>query len=823
MGRTAARGTTPFDKSFGLGYQVGHGDYSPYKRVNSLRDYFFAQEFHIDSQRGELVTKAYQKYKAAPQVIKVARALENVLTNVNIKIYPGELIVGEIAAPYKYAPVYPEFSYDWVVDEMRNAHFDKRVHDMYYMDRETEEKLFSLEGFWQGKTVKDAIDSMLSPDEKKGSNLGKGLFLLNLYHYAGVGHFVADYEKLLTVGYGGLKREVEGKMADLDTTKAEDIEKRSFYEALLISLNASSTFIKRYATLARQMAEVEVDEIRKQELLQIGENCDQIAEGVPRDIWEAIQLFHFATTIILIESNGHSVSYGRMDQYLYPFYKKDIDSGRFTKEQIQELIELLYIKCATNCKLRDAMTIIANAGRGWGGESLTVGGVDKDGRDATNDLTYMMLDASAHTRIIPWLCVRWHANTPEELKIKTVEIIRAGFGHPKIFNDEIAIPAALAKGRSLQEARNYAVVGCVEIDTPGYEYGWHDAAYFSLAKVLELAINDGRCIACAEYCPRWSICGSLGLKLGPSTGSLSNFTSFDQVLESYEKQLKYWIDLMVSGIEVMDICHQKLKPLPYLSLIMNDCIDKGIDVSAGGARFNHTGPQAAGIGNVADGLSIIKQLIFEEKKVKGEEILQALQDNWEGHDALYALVNSDKMHHYGNDDDYADDMAKFAFDTYCAYVETKTNSRGGTYTPGVYTVSANVAFGLLQWASVDGRKAGEAISDNMGPTAIANSVTKLDHSRATNGTLLNWKFTPEAVSGLTGRDNLINLIEVYFLQGGMHSQFNIISSAMMRDALENPHLYKDMLVRVAGYSALFVELSYPLQIDLINRTELSFE
>lgn len=837
MSKCTACGVDAYDQHYGLGYKVGRGELSPYKRVNRIRKAFLDTEFYIDDQRALLLTEAYKKYKSLPQVVKVAKALENILEKVDIQIYPDELIVGEAAAPYKAAALYPEFSYKWIVDEMHNAPFDQRPNDQYYMKDGVAENLDSISDFWDGETVSEAVEGMLEWNEKKGSNMGRGMYLLNLYHLGGVGHIVADYAMLMKNGFGGIKKKIETQMAQLDTTTAEGVEKRNFYKAQIIAANAATTFINRYAALAEEMAAAESDAVRKAELKQIGKNCRQIAAGPATNTWEALQLWHFATDIILIESNGHSISFGRMDQWLNPYYQEDMKAGRFTKEFIQELLETAYIKCGTNSKLRDQMTIVANAGRGFGGESLTVGGVDKEGKDATNDLTFMMIDASIHTRLmVPWLCVRLHANTPYELKVKVAEAIRAGYGHPKLYNDEAAIPAALAKGRTLEEARDYAIVGCVEIDTPGKEYGWHDAAYMNIAKVFEMAVNDGRCISCGPQCPMHPVCGGAGTKLGPSTGSLADFKSFDEVVEAFDRQMEYWTDKMIAGIEAMDLAHQKLKPVPYLSLLFSDCIEKGVDISAGGAKYNHTGPQGNGIGTIADGMAVIKQLVFEEGKTTGQELLDAVNNNWEGFDALYALVNSNKVHHYGNDDDYADELAAIAFDTYCKHIENRKNVRGGTYTPGVYGVSANVGLGLLQAASIDGRKAQEPISDNMGPvhteaashdilgpTAIANSVTKMNHSRATNGTLLNWKFTPECLSGEVGRENLIHLIDVYFGQKGMHSQFNILSTAMMRDALVHPENYKDMLVRVAGYSAYFVELSRPLQMDLINRTELSFE
>ncbi|BBO75091.1 glycyl radical enzyme [Desulfosarcina widdelii] len=828
-------GLEPFDKEWPVGESAMTENPSPFPRINRFRKFAWDMEFTVDHQRACLVTEAYRENEDKPQIVKCALALKHVLANVPITIYKDELIVGEMAAPIKSAPIFPEFSYNWVMDEMKNHPWKDRLHDNYYITKDAEKKLTALESYWKGNTVEEKIIARLSEDEKKGTNLGRGLYLLNLYMFGGVGHLQANYEKLFALGYDGIRKQVQKKLLSLDPTFPQDLAKRDFYQAELIALDAATKYLKRYAALARDMAKNERDESWKRELLKIADNCDWVSESPPRTFWEALQLWFMATTILLIESNGHSVSFGRFDQYMYPFYRRDIESGETTKEEIQELIEIIFIKDLWWTKLRDRLTVIPNSGRGMGGDSLTVGGVDKDGNDATNDLSYMVLDAHAHTRSgVPWLAVRFHKNTPWEFKVKTINNIRIGTGQPKLFNDEAAIPASLKAGRTLEDSRNYHVVGCVEIDAGGKEYGWHDSAYFNIAKVLELAINDGRCIGCGAHCPKWDDCGGAGKRLGPRTGSLADFKSFDEVKTSYDRQMKYWVDQMIAGTEIMDLVHQQLKPLPYLSLLTDDCIERGLDVTAGGAVYNFTGPQAVGVGTVADGFATIRQLVFEENKATGRDLLDACEKNWNGYEALYALVNSKKVHHYGNDDDYADELAKFGVDTYCKYVEGRPNSRGGTYLPGVYSVSANVGLGLVQWASVDGRKAMEPVSDCLGPvhtqagshdikgpTAIAKSVTKLDHVRAGNGTLLNWKFTPECLKGDVGRDNLISLMDVYFERKGMHSQFNVVSRETLEDALVNPEKYKDLLVRVAGYSAFFVELSKPLQYDILGRTELS--
>ncbi len=826
-----------FDKEWTVGSSAMIDDPSPHPRVNRLRKFALDTEFTVDHERACLVTEAYQKHSEKPQSIICAEALAHVLRSFTIHIHKDELIVGEMAAPIKSAPIFPEFSFDWVLDEMRNHPWKDRLHDNYYISKESEKKLFELEPYWKGKTVEENIVARMSDDEKKGTNLGKGLYLLNLYMFGGIGHTRMNYEKLFEKGFGGLKKQVLEKMFSLDPTLPEDLKKREFYQAELIVLEASTDFLNRYAALALDLSKTEKDPEWKNELIQITRVCEWVAEQPPRTFREALQLEFIATTIILIESNGHSVSFGRFDQYMYPFYQRDIQSGIATKESIQELIEISFIKDLWWTKLRDRLTVIANAGRGMGGDTMTVGGVDRAGNDATNDLSYMVLDAVAHLRLgVPWMAVRFHKDTPWEFKVKTFNVIRIGFGEPKIFNDQAAVPSMVKGGRTEEDANDYHVVGCVEIDAGGKEYGWHDSAYFSMAKVLELAINDGRCIGCGAHCHRWDDCGSEGKRLGIQTGSLTDFTSFDRVKESYDRQMKYWCDQMIAGTEIMDITHQDLKPLPYLSTLMDDCTERGIDVTAGGAVYNFTGPQAVGVGTVADGLSTIKQLVFDEKKVKGKDLLDACEDNWTGHEALYALVNSDKVHHYGNDDDYADELARFGADTYCRHIENRPNARGGHYLPGVYSVSANVALGLVQWASIEGRKALEPLSDCLGPvhthagshdiegpTAIAKSVSKLDHIRATNGTLLNWKFSPSCVAGEAGRDNLISLMDVYFDRKGMHSQFNIVSRETMEAAMVDPEQYKYLAVRVAGYSSYFVQLSKPLQYDIMNRTELSFD
>jgi pyruvate formate-lyase/glycerol dehydratase family glycyl radical enzyme len=821
---TQARGTEPFDQTYSLGYQVHHEDWSPFPRVNRLRQTFLDRNYDIDVERLRLVTEAYKQHEGSPRKLQCAYAFENVLKNASLFIYDEDLILGEIAAPAKAAPIYPEFSVDWIIEEILHSPFEEREHDQFYIRNEEErQEILELCAWWKGKTVEDLINSRLEYDQLKGSEVGEKIFQTNLYHYAGVGHLAIDYAKLMKKGYVGLIEEARENLSKLSKRDPEYADKRDFYQGMIISLEAARVYIGRYAKLAAQMAEKETDEKRKGELLAMEANCRQIADGAPKSFWQALQLFNFATTLIQVESNGHSISYGRMDQWLYPYYEADLKRGAITKEFALELLEVEYVKMNNPTKLKDKGSMAVRNGRGFGGESLTIGGVDRDGNDATNDLTMLMLEASAHTRMMnPWVCVRMHENTPYELKVKTVECVRAGYGHPKIFNDGPAIKGMMRKGMTLEEARDYCVVGCVEIDLPGKEYGFHDAAYVNTPKMMEMVVNGGRSL-------------NTGKQLGPDTGSLDTYENFDEVLKSVDQQFEYWSDQMCSSLNIIDSAQRTRKPLPYVSAFFEDCMASGKDLTEGGAKYNGIGPQASGMATCADSLSTIKQLVFDEKRCTGAELLQAVKDNWKGHEKLYALVNSSKVHHYGNDDDYADDLFKFMFECYCRHIQGRKNVRGGEFSPGVYSVNANVAMGLNTNASVDGRKKGEAISDNMGPvhteagshdingpTAITNSLTKVDHSLATNGTLMNLRFPQEAVAGVEGRDNLVSFLDEYIAKQAMHVQFNIMSAATMRAAQKKPEDYKDMLVRVAGYSAYFVELGKPLQKDLIQRTELHF-
>lgn len=828
-------GCEPFDFEYGLMSFASPETQSPspYERINRIIHRVHQIPETVDDERAMLYTEAHKKFGGAggSQIIKNAKILAHILQNVTINIYPDELIVGEMGAPARFAPIFPEFSYDWIEDEIKNKPWSQRSNDIFQLSETAKDNLLGIADYWRGKNLKDQLLNKLTWEEIKGSSAGgRPVFFPNLFMYGGVGHTTADYKTLLQLGFGGIKKKVIEYLGKIeDVTTREGIEKREFYTASLISLEAASDFFRRYAELAKQKAREQTDSNEKKILEKIASNLEWTSENPPRDFWEAMQLYHLATNIILIESNGHSISYGRFDQLLYPFYEKDMKEGKITKSFAAQIIESFYIKLFELRKLRDEETAILNSEVGMGGTCLVVGGVDVNGRDATNDLTYLALEAHAHTRMPdPWFAIRWHHHAPWEFKVKVVETIKIGTGQPKCFNDQGIIPAMLGTGHTVQDARDYSLVGCVELDSPGKEYGAHDSAYFSLPMVFELAINHGYQIV--DDPKDWDCNGGKIERLGLDVGGLEDMHSVEDVMRAYEKEMKYWVDRMATFINATELAHAELKPLPYLSSIKAGTIENGKDVTAGGQIYNLTGPQGVGPGTVADCMTTIRQLIFEEKKITATQLLDALRKNWVGYEDLHQLVNSSYVHHYGNDDDYADQYAVWASNVYFSEVESHVNTRGGRMVPGLYSVSANVGIGMVQGASADGRKAHEAVSncigpdhtsvachDVNGPTAMANSAAKIDHQRGANGTLLNVRFTPHCVAGKAGTNNMIDYMDAYFDKKTQHVQYNIMNNEVLKDAQKHPENYQGLLVRVAGYSAYFVRLSKALQDDLIGR------
>jgi len=783
----------------------------PSPRVERIRERFLAVTPEICVERAKLITESYQETEAEPMVVRRAKALEKILSEMTIFIQEDELIVGNQATKPRSSPIFPEFSCKWLEDELDRL--EKRSGDVFLISEEKKETLRELFSYWDGKTSNELATSLMTPEALEAQ--AGGVFTVGNYYFNGVGHISVDYAKVLAKGLNGIIAEAEEEMAKLDVSDPEAMKKMQFLRAAIIADKAVINFAERFAQEAKRLAAKEEDPQRKAELEEIARVCHKVPAQPAETFWEALQSFWFIQLTIQLESNGHSISPMRFDQYMYPYFKASEDS--ISLHDMQELLDMLWVKFTEINKVRDE-----NSTKAFGGypmfQNLIVGGLTRDGKDATNELSFMCLQATANVRLYqPSISIRIHDRTPDSLYLKSAEVSRVGLGMPAYYSDRICIPALLSRGLTREDARDYGIIGCVEPQVGGKTEGWHDAAFFSMAKVLELALNDGYCRQCQKQ---------LGLK----TGDLTSFNSFDEVMDAYRKQMEYFVKLLIISDNAVDIAHGERVPLPFLSSMVADCIPKGKSLQEGGAHYNFTGPQGVGAGNVADSLAAIKKLVFEENAISLAELKEVLATDFESaEDVRQMLIN--RAPKYGNDNDYADDLAREGALIYCREVEKYKNPRGGQFQPGLYPVSANVPLGTMVGAMPEGRKAGTPLADgvspvsgrdNLGPTAAVKSVAKLDHQIASNGTLLNQKFHPNALKDEQGLRNLNAVTETLFTGGGFHVQYNVVSRKTLLDAQEHPEKHQGLVVRVAGYSAFFTALDPALQNDIIARTEQTF-
>jgi pyruvate formate-lyase/glycerol dehydratase family glycyl radical enzyme len=795
------------------------------ERVDRLRDRCLNTVPRLDAERAVIVTKAYQETEGEPAVIRRAKALKKILEEMTIFISDDELVVGDKAKTYKGTSLYPEYNtIEWFYEELDNGDFEKRdvSQERFLIHEEDKQALRSIREYWKDKNISHYLMKNLPyPEEAKRAILS-GVLTLSWPDFTlwPVGHFLPNYQKLLEKGFLGIKKDAEEHLQRIGKKiSGNDIEKYHFLKAVTIVCDATSNFGKRYSALARELVKDEQDAFRKAELLQIADNCDWVPANPARTFWEACQSFWFLELLLAfgIDLNHPGLSPGRFDQYMYPYYKGDMDEGRITRDQAQELIECVWLKMSAQTMVKREFSSQAAGGYSTG-QNLILGGQTRDGRDATNELSFMCLDATAKLDYHePALTVRIWNGTPDDFWNKVIEVTKLGYGMPAIFNDEIIIPQLIHRGMDLEDARNYAIVGCVEPDSPGNSYprcgGPGSGTLLNLPQCLLLAVNNG-------------VNPMTNEQVGPETGDLSSFTSFDEVKDAYVKQVEYFVDWYVTLTNMWDIVARQVMPMPLVSCVMEPCVERGIDVTAGGAKYNSYGITGVGTSNVADAFTVIKKIIFEDKKFSGAELLEAIRINWEGKEVLRnEIINGAPK--YGNDDPYVDELARWATSVFCNRVN---NSIGpsGPYTAGLWPVAANVVMGKVTGATLDGRKAEEPLAegisprqgmDKNGPTSVLKSASALDQFACHNGTLLNLKFHPNAVRGMEGTVKLRNMIQTYFDMKGMHVQYNVVSADTLRDAQKNPDQYKNLVVRVAGYSAFFVELWKDLQDDIIARTE----
>ena len=823
-------------------------------RVQKLRDMLFEKMPQIEADRAIIVTESYKQTENLPIIKRRSHAFRSIMEKLPITIREGELIVGSNTKMPRSCQTFPEYSFEWLESELDTV--ETRSADPFYIAEETKSALKEVHKYWKGKTTSDLATSYMAPEALKA--IEHNIFTTGNYFYNGVGHLCVQYDKVLEIGYNGIKKEAEEALKKGDVSCSYYAQGRSFLEAVIESCDAAITYANRYALLAEEMAKQESGQ-RREELLKIAQNCRNVPANGATSFYEACQSFWFVQMLIQTEGSGHSISPGRFDQYMYPYFKKDYEAGKITLEFAQEIVDCLWVKLNDLNKVRDAVSAEGFAGYSLF-QNLIVGGQTKDGRDSSNELSYICLNATLHILLPqPSISIRVWNGSPTELLIMAAHVTRTGVGLPAYYNDEVIIPSMLSRGVELEDARNYCIIGCVEPQAPGKTDGWHDAAFFNMLRPLELVFSNGK---------------SGGEQISIKTGELSELDTYEKFFNAYKAQMDYMIKLLVNSDNAIDKAHAVRCPLPFLSSMVEDCIGRGKSVQEGGAVYNFTGPQGFGIANMADALYAMKKLVYDEKKYTLTEVKAALDANFNGNASVMnaedvtvkiaselsdsgaelneeiikeiyknvkeaqggasnprwaqLLEDINALPKFGNDNDIVDEFAREAAYTYTRPMENYTNPRGGMFQAGLYPVSANVPLGAQTGATPDGRLAFTPIADGVspaagrdvnGPTAAANSVSKLDHGIASNGTLFNMKFHPSALKGDEGLYNFVSLIRAYFDRKGMHVQFNVVSRETLIDAQKNPENYKNLVVRVAGYSALFTTLSRSLQDDIINRTE----
>ncbi|MEA4854129.1 MAG: glycyl radical protein [Christensenella sp.] len=782
-----------------------------YKRCQRLKDSLINVKSEVCLERAKIVTRVYQETEGLDPLERKARAFDAVLKEMTLFVVDEELICGHQASKRRSSPLFPEFAVEWVDEEIET--FPTRAQDKFQITPEQiADYRENVVSYWRGKTFNDRVRSYLTEDV----NLLRedaGLFSVGLHEDGGFGHVALSYEKLLKKGFDGIKKDIREKMDGLTDWKAEDMQKRKFYRACISICDSMIAFANRYADLTAQLAEQEKDEKRKAELLRMSQNCRRVPEFPANDFYEALQSIWFVQVAVQIYDNGVSITPGRFDQYVYPYYEKDILSGALTKIKAQEILESFWIKFTEPIKIYRAIDAAFHAGYPMG-QNLAVGGIRPDGTDGTNDLSYRCLEAHSHILLMqPNFSVRLHGKSPFEFVKRACEAIRMGNGMPQIVNDEVYIPAMLNVGVPFEEARDYVPVGCVET-TPLNTWGRCNGGYFNLSKIVELTLNNG-------------VCGISGKQVSIKTGDPREFKTFDEFLDAYKKQMNYCMGKLVKWDNTLDMVHEQLAPTPLTSMLVDDCIEKGKDVTSGGARYNWTGPLGVGIANVGDSLYAIKKVVYDDKLYTMDQILDALDHNFKGQEALREFLKN-KVPKYGNDLEGPDDMVKIATDAFFDSMKGYETYRGGPFVAALLPVASYVAFGMATAALPDGKASGEPLADGIspdygvdreGPTAVMKSVSKIDHIRCANGVIFNQKLSPMTVSTPEGMKKWIDMVMTYISLGGGHVQFNIVSADTLRDAQKDPDKYKSLVVRVAGYSAFFNELADEVQESIIARTE----
>jgi pyruvate formate-lyase/glycerol dehydratase family glycyl radical enzyme len=780
------------------------------ERVARLRQQSLEAVPSISSERAELITRFYQENSglmSAP--VRRALAFQYLMEHKTIYINEGELIVGEKGPAPKAAPTYPELCCHSLADlDILNSREKIPFSVSPHARRVYEETIIP---FWQGKTMRELIFQKMTDEWKAAYEAG---VFTEFMEQRSPGHTVLD-DKIYHKGFLDFKQDIRRSLDSLDyLNDPEAYDKQEELKAMDMCADALIRFAERHAQAARELAQQEENPHRKQELERIAEVCTRVPAYAPRDFWEALQYYWFVHLGVTTELNPwDAFNPGKLDQHLFPFYKKGIEEGTLTHEGAEELLGCFWIKFNNQPAPPKVGVTAAESSTYTDFAQINVGGVKEDGSDAVNEVTYLILDVIEEMRLLqPSSSIQVSKKNPDRFIKRAAKIIRTGFGQPSVFNTDIVVQEMIRQGKSVADARNGGTSGCVETGAFGKE-NYNLTGYFNMPKVLEIALNNG-------VDPRTD------RRIGLETGDSTQFETFEELFEAYDKQLNYFVDIKIRGNNVIERLYANYMPAPFLSLLIDDCITTGKDYHNGGARYDTSYIQGVGIGTMADALSAIKYHVFDKKTLTMEELITALERDFEGHERTRQMLLN-KTPRYGNDDDYADEVMLAVFEAYFNAIDGRKNTRGGINRINLLPTTCHVYFGSVMGASPDGRQAGKPLSegispvqgaDRCGPTAVINSVAKMDHVR-TGGTLLNQKFTPQLLESDEDLDRLVHLVRAYFKLDGHHIQFNVVDAATLRAAQRNPQEYRDLIVRVAGYSDYFCDLSQALQEEIIARTE----
>jgi len=781
------------------------------ERVRRLRQQSVETSPYISAERAELITQFYQSDVPLRESVPVTRALafKHIMENKAICINAGELIVGERGPAPKATPTYPELCCHNLEDFRILSTRDKtRFEVSGEVKAIYAEKIIP---FWSGKTMREKLFAAMEPAWHQAFDAG---VFTEFMEQRAFGHAILD-DKIYHKGMSDFKQDIAANRAQLDyLSDPRAYDKEQEYRAMEICADAVITFAQRYAEKARELAQGQTDPARRRELEQIAEVCTHVPAHAPRNFWEALQAYWFVHLSVITELNTwDSFNPGRLDQHLHPFYQRGIEDGTLTPENAKELLQCFWVKFNNQPAPPKVGITEEQSGTYTDFALINVGGLTPEGGDGVNDISYLILDVVEEMRLTqPSACIQLSKRNPNRFLKRACEVIRTGFGQPSVFNTDVIIKEMLHDGKTMQDARCGGPSGCVTISAFGKE-SCTLTGYINWPKIFELACHNGRDPRTNE-------------QIGPQTGDPRQFTSYDQLTDAYRAQLAHFLDLKIKGNNVIERLYANYLPAPFMSVVMSDCIARGLDYHAGGARYNPTYIQGVGIGTLTDSLAAVKCHVFEQQDVSMDELLTATQANFAGCEQLHHTLRNHSPK-YGNDDDYADAITEDVFNTYYDLLNGRPNTKGGRYRVNLLPTTVHIYFGNVTGALPCGRQAGEPVSDGIspsqgadtqGPTAIIKSAARIDHAR-TGGTLLNMKFNPQVLAGDDGIEKLAHLIRAYFKLDGHHVQFNVIKAETLREAQQHPEQNRDLIVRVAGYSDYFVDLGPELQNEIIARTE----